>query len=440
MKNLYSKTVFTILCALTTVNANAEVKLELTDTNNRSETRRSKANFSFGGTVDARFIYDSYDSYSARDGVIYFYPSAPNFNVNGIDLNKNDALNFSVFATRLHAKVDGFTVLGADANVMIETDFLGTSDDALQLMRIRLAYFQLDWGNDKLLIGQSNSMNFIPEVVSGCVDFAGGLPFNTLNRAVQIRYDHSFNNIVTASFNAEMYDHHRSVGPKDAQIDAAIPALHAQLLFGNTSGKHTVGGITFGAKWLQPRESYINNIFEEIKTDRTIFSYSVNGFFKFYAGDFKVQLYGIYGSNITTLGNIGGYGKLLEDSETIDYRLTNSYSASGWLDIESPTFNKFKISLLMGYQKNLGTKEQIDLATNDDGSYKYSYLKDPNLQSFSRIAPRIHYAASKQLGFELEYSYNTASWAQEIDNNLKSVGANDVTKNNRVLFRTFFKF
>ncbi len=437
MKSLYTTIILTLLFSLSAGSIYAAEEINSESTISKKE---SKVKFSFGGTVDARFIYDSYKSYSARDGVIYFYPLAPSYDADGVDLNKEGTLNFSVFATRLHAKVEGFKVLGADANVMVETDFLGTSNSALQLMRIRLAYFQLNWEKDKLLIGQSNSLNFIPEVISGCVDFAGGLPYNTLNRAVQIRYDHKFNNYITASINAEMYDHHRSVGPEDAQIDAAIPAFHAQLLFGENSGKNVVGGITLGAKWLQPRRSYLGKDSEIYKTNKKIGSYSINSFLKFYAGDYKFQLYGIYGSNITTIGNIGGYGKLLSDSSDSDYGLTNLYSVSTWLDIESPVFHNFKVSMLMGYQANLGTTEKIDLTKNEDGTYKYSYLKDPNLKWFSKVAPRVSYLASKQLVFEIEYSFNSAAWAREIDNYVRSVGDFDITNNNRVLFRSYFKF
>ncbi len=437
MKNLYKKFMMSaMLCAAgVSVYASSGEAASAGDDDN-------KVKVTVGGVIDMRVIYDSYDSYSARDGVIYFYPNAPVYDAAGSDLNQEGTLNFSVFASRINLNVVGFEALGADARVYVETDFLGTSDSALQLLRMRQAFFQLDWGRDQLLLGQASSINIIPEVMSGCTDFAGGLPYNTLNRAVQVRYDRSLTDAIRLSLNAEMYDHHRFVGPEDAQINTGLPAFHAQLMFGENSGTNTVGGFTAGIKWLQPRSSYTDAAGDVYRTDEQIASHSINGFLKFFVNDYKVQLYGVYGSNVTHLGNIGGFGKLESDDVSGDYGYANVYSCSSWLDIESPTFNNFKVCLMVGYQANLGSKEALDMTTDSAGNYLYSYFKAANLKWYGRVSPRIQYVASKQLLLELEYGYNTACWMNEIDSYLKEVpgAGSETVVDNRIIFRTSLKF
>lgn len=400
------------------------------------KVRKHKTIYKFGGMVDARMMYDSYNSNSLRSEVVYFYPLAPSYDPAGVDINREGQLNFSVFSSRLNFGVSNFNLLGAKANAFIEGDFLGSSDNYLQMFRLRHAYINLVWKTNRLLIGQTSNLNYVEEVNAGSVDLAGGLPYNTLNRGAQVQYEHILSKYIKLRFAAELYQQHRSVGPSDAQYKAMIPDMNLQLVFGDNSANTVLGGFTAGAKFLQPRS--VDNL--GYKIDKIVASYNVNAFLKFYAGDYKFQLWGIYGGNLTPLNMLGGYGKVAGQSADGDYDLANVYTLSTWFDFETPKFKKFQLGFFVGYQRNLGSKKALDLTKGENGDYLYGYYRDCNLEWFGRLAPRVHYYATDKFIFGLEYSYNVASWASKVDDHFKAVEKYNNTSNNRVVLMARFIF
>ncbi|MEG1649197.1 MAG: hypothetical protein RR277_04830 [Rikenellaceae bacterium] len=428
------KSVLLFVLALISLTAHSESFSK--DSLEVAQDRKHKTTYKFGGMVDARVMFDSYNSKSSRGGVVYFYPLAPSYDPSGADLNREGQLHFSVFSSRLNFSIDKFKVLGADANAFIEGDFLGSTDNYLQMLRLRYAYINLVWKTNKLLIGQTTNLNSVDELLANVIDIAGGLPFNPLNRGAQIRYEHLFSKSMILRASAEIYEQHRSVGPDDAQFRAALPDLNLQMVFGDNSAHKVLGGFTVGTKFLQPRS--VDNL--GYKIDRIITSYNVSAFMKFYAGDYKFQLWGIYGGNITPLGAIGGYGKVASQNVDGDYDLADVYTLSSWFDFETPMFNKFQFGLFAGYQRNMGSNVPLDMSCDQNGEYLYGYYRDCNLQWLGRLSPRACYYASDRFIFGLEYGYNVASWAKSVDHYFKATEKYNNTVNHRVILMARFIF
>lgn len=393
-----------------------------------------KPRFTFSGRVEARFIYNSYNSKDSRDGVLYYYPLAPSYDKGGSDLNSENSLNFSVFSTRLSFLVDNIRVLGADMNAYVETDFLGSSDNYLQLLRLRQAYINFKWKNDRLLLGQTTSLTYMEDIAPATVMFNGGLPFNTLNRGAQIRYTRYFSPIIYWDFAAEIYTAHKSVGPSNAQTKAAIPDLHTRLVFGDA--KKIIGGVTFGYKFFKPRS--VDNSGYKVST--IVPSYDVSAFLAFTIDDYKFKIWGIYGQNLTPYCMIGGYGKVLGDNASGDYKYSNINTFSGWFDFETPLYKGFQFGLFAGYQTSLGANKDVDLTRSDNGDFAYGYYRDANLAWFSRVSPRVYYHASKKFAFGLEYSYASSSWAQTVEPNFRALTSYPTTNDNRVELLARFSF
>lgn len=392
----------------------------------------SKPKYKFGGRVEARVFYDSYTNVDSRDGAIYYFPKAPLLNSNGVDLNNDGQVRFSAFTTRLNFSVSNVKVGSAKLDAFIEGDFLGSNDVSLQMLRLRHAYVKLDWEQDQLLLGQTSNLSFVDEVQSNTVMFGAGIPYNVLNRGVMARYMHAFRPNVKLLFAAEYYTAHKSVGPSNAQSKAMIPDLRLQLKLGDPN--RVFGGVTVGAKFLQP----FSVDEKDNKVNAIATSMDFSAFFRANIQDYIVQLYAIYGGNLSELNCVGGYG-LTKNHVTGDYQYTATRTVSTWLDIETPTVNKFQFGFFFGHQYNLGSTKALDL-TKSNGEFKYGFFRNNDIVWYSRIAPRIYYNPIPKLSFGIEYSYNMAVWGKKFDEYYKATETHPQTANNRVELLARFNF
>lgn len=383
--------------------------------------------YKFGGFVEFKSYFDDYRSRTSRYDLQYKYPLSPDLNDEGIDLNKNNSLNYSIAASRLTFSVAGMKFLNADVNTYVEADFLGSGESYINMFNLRHLYMNFQWERSSLLLGQTNHLSYVAEVASNMVGFGSGYPFNTLNRGMQVRYETKLAEKVKFLAAAEIYSGHKSLGPATAQTQAGIPDLHAQLKFGDAN--KLFGGVTFGYKFFKPR----NTDGDKNLISTTVSAFDVSLFAKAVIGKgYSLKLWGIYGENLSMLNMLGGYGKIeYAASEPLDFDYTNLRTLSAWAEFETPYYKNFNFGLFYGYQKNCGTKDKLD--TSAYGS-NYLYFSDQKLEWFSRISPRITYSLSKKLIFGLEYNLTFAKWSKSVDENMKPLISFDVNHNNRLEF------
>ncbi len=393
-----------------------------------------KVQYKFGGRLDLKVMYDTYKSKDARD-LLYFYPLEPNLNSAGQDLNEVGQLRFSPYATRLNFGVSNIQVGEATARIFVEADFFGSSEAYLQQFRLRHAYVRFDWERTSLLAGQTNNLNFLDEILSPAVDYGGGFPYYILNRGMQVRVDHRMGRSWTLRAAAEMFWAHKPVGPTEAQVYSQLPALDAQLVYAPSD--RFMAGVTAGVKFLRPRTVDAS----DRPISKTVTSYSLNAFFKAVSeDDHRFQFWGIYGSNLTHLNLLGGYGKLESCPTTGDYGYGNLYTFSAWFDYDVPISEQWRAGVLFGYQENLGSKQALDITTDAAGNYLYGYYTDPNLLWFGRVAPRISFHPIPRMVIAAEYSYNPAQWGRSTDNYLQPTDLYDVVADNRVVLSFMYAF
>lgn len=392
--------------------------------------QENKISLKLNGFVEFKTYYDDYRSRVSRYDQIHFYPLAPKLNSLGQDLNNTGSLNFSISTSRLSLTISGIKFLNANIISNIEADFTGSAETYIGMFNLRHAYINMEWEKSSLLFGQTDHLTSVKEVIAQTVGFGGGYPFNPINRNLQIRYTYKFTPGVELILAAHMFGGHNSLGPVNAQAQAGLPNFQAQLKLGNPD--KIFGGITIGYKLLKPR-SADNNVFYQ----KTIGSYDINAFFRAnIAKGYNLRLWGIYGENLSHLGMIGGYGKYVDylsssTSPIDDYPYANIKALSTWLDFETPSYKNFKLGIFAGYQKNLGTSKTMDM-TKLAGNYLFGYYKDPYINWFSRISPRITYTLSKKLIFGLEYALSHARWAKSVDWNFRPIEQFAVNHNNRI--------
>ncbi len=377
------------------------------------------------GFVAYDIYLDTYKSNDTRDGELYFYPSKPQFDKNGRDVNSKSMLEMTSLTSRLGAKILGPDFFGAKTSALLEMDFFGTKQDYVQMLRLRHAMVNLRWEKSELLVGNYWHPLILTEMIPGVVAYGGAAPFHSLNRSGQIRYTYHFSPVFRLTGAAVIHGYHRSKGPYDAQRYSGKPDIQLQLSVGDR--KVFMTGCTAGYKWLTPR-LITDSLY---KTSETIGSYDLHAFVMFKPSSTSIKFETVYGQNLSFLSMIGGYGMKTGSNNTEgDYQYTNLKTISIWGDIQHE-IGMWTIGLFAGYQKLLGA--------DDD----YTTIKDYNLNDdlsyLVRVSPRIIYKADA-FSFAFEYIYTAAVYGEAWDSNYKVTKSMDAVSNSRFLVRVNYSF
>ena len=385
-----------------------------------------------GGIFYLMGHYDSYKSVENRDGVSYSYPLAPNIDSDGNDINQAGQFNLSAYATRLNIEAAAFKLLEADARVYVEVDFMGSSSDFLQMIRLRHAYLDLQWEKDELLFGQTNNLEYPSEVVSGVLTAGAGSPIAILSRPTQVRYGRALGNNWKV-YAALSYHHVQASDSSDPQTknanrNSGMPSAEARIQFGSTN--RFFFGVSGGWKLLRPRLETSGGL----EATEKISSASATAFLRWNINGHTFKAQGVYGSNLSHLGMIGGYAKqadLMEEGMDYDYSLTNFLATSVWADFETKAYKHFQLGIFGGYMENLGTGKEIDRTI--------VCARNANLHYTGRVSPRITWSKEKFL-LGLEYSIFWAKWGKTFDEHYLPIESYKTTYNNRVTMLVRYTF
>ncbi len=389
-----------------------------------------KPTIRFGGTFFMDAFYDTYQSIDNRHGVFYFYPQAPKYDPEGKDLNKNGQFGMSVYQTRLNVRAADIRIGRVHGEAFVEADFMGSSSDYLQMFRLRHAYVRLERGRNELLIGQTNNVEYVEEIVSGSLGFGAGTPIAILSRPLMIRYRHRigerFRVYGAIVYNPVAVGNSLESVTFDAGRNSGLPGFDARIDYDNDN--NLFFGIGGGFRHIRPR----------LATDRgykaaaTASSANVTAFFRLLIGGHTLKAQGVYGSNLSHLNLTGGYGKRLSDAREGDYGYTNLLTYSVWGDYESARFARFfRAGFFGGYMKNLGSVKEID---------RYVvFARNADLHCTGRISPRITWQWNS-LVFGFEYSYYWARWGEEFDEKFRTTTCYRTTDNHRLNLVTRYSF
>lgn len=383
---------------------------------------KENLSIAINGFVGYNVFFDTYKSAESRDGEIYLYPLAANYDLNGQDVNNIFQVGMSSTWSRLKFSINNIEVLGAKLHGVVEGDFLGKSQNYTGMLRLRHAFVQLNWEKTKLLVGKYWHPMFATDCYPEVFSFGAGLPFQPANRASQIRITQE----LFASFNILgcilIDDDFKSVGPSDAQLNSGIPEIQLQMKY---QTDNFLAGITAGYKYLTPR--LITN--NQIKTNKSIGSYNLQAFTKLRANKFTFKLEGIYGKNLSEFTMIGGYGASQDPTLTDDYNYSNINTCSFWSECYAEG-EKFLFGIFGGYSQNLGS---------DNNYYSIGYARNDDLNYIYRISPRVEYKKGK-LSFIVEYMITGAAYATDFSNHHKPIKSDNPTINNRTILGAKYTF
>ena len=400
--------------------------------------KKNNIKLNFSGYVKNDYFWDTRQTISAREGHFLLFPSPVKLDPDGEDINAVPNFNFLSIQTRLRVTITGARAFNADITGKVEADFFGQLNPNINLLRLRLAYINMDWGNTVLRLGQDWIPMFITDCYPGTVSFNTGTPIQPFGRNPQIRLTQKFGKVKLIGIASSQRDYasrapltalsSASVASGTYMRNSGLPEFSLQLHYkteNKEAGTAFVTGIGGSYKTIKP----LLETGTGYKTDATVSGMNGIVFMKYQAKKVTFKIEGIYGQNIPDVLSIGGF--LVSDSVNlvkgyVDY--SPIATASAWTDIHT-NGKKFQFGIFAGYTQNLGAKNDMVGPVYGLGT---------NIANLYRVSPRVIFNSGK-MRFALEFEYTVANYGATRD--AKGVPT-DLTKaaNLRTLFAAYYFF
>lgn len=397
--------------------------------------------YKFYGQVRTDLYYNSRANEETVDGLFYMYPKDEMRDPNGEDMNATANGSFYTLYTRLGVDVAGPKLGNAKTSAKVEVDFRG-SGTAYSTVRIRHAYFNLDWGTSALRIGQYWHPLF-GDVSPQILNLSVGAPFQPFSRAPQIRYRLTEKNFMLtgALVWQSQYTSQGIKGKSQEYIkNSCVPEIYIGADYKN-------GGFLAGAGIellsLKPRTTATvkkplsssayppyNYVSVDYKVDERITTFSYEAHMKYTNKDWFIAAKSVLGSNLTQASGLGGFGIKANsvDEETGEQEYTPIRWSSSWLNVVYG--QKWKPGIFVGYAKNLGTTDALE---NDN-----LYGTGTNLDKLVTAGAELTYNIP-HWKFGLEYTLSSAWYGSLNRENGKIIDTHAV-RNNRIVAVAMFMF
>ena len=386
------------------------------------------------GQVRTDLYYNSRDNNQSVDGLFYMYPKDELLDANGNDLNGAANSNMYAVYSRLGFDFAGPMLGKAKTSAKIEFDFRGQSNDYLSLVRLRHAYFNLDWGKSKLLVGQTWHP-FYGEVAPQILNLNMGAPFQPFGRAPQIRYRYVSGDVQWTA-TALWQSQYKSYGPTaaDGTGNSRVQQFHKnsnipELALGvDYKANGWIVGVGMDMLSIVPRTQAIGENGSKYSVDERITTLSYEAHVKYTGEKLYFAAKSTLGANMTHVSMTGGYGIKAIDVKTGEREYTAFRNSSSWVNIAYG--KKWKPALFFGYMKNLGTNDELINTT--------VYGTGSNVDKLiSGTAELTYNVPHWKIG--VEYNYTSAWYGK---NNLKNGKVEDTHSvgNNRLVLSALYTF
>ena len=408
-----------LMAALVAVSGMAQIKLG------------KDVNLKIYGHVRTDFYYNTRDNVQSVDGLFYSYPKDEKLDANGNDINGADNSNMYAVYSRMGFDFAGPMIGKAKTSAKIEFDFRGNGNDNLSALRLRHAYFNFDWGKDKLLVGQT-SHPFFGDVSPQILNLNTGSPFQPFGRAPQIRYRH-VNGALQLQAAAVWQSQFKSYGPTAADgsgnsrnqaphKNANIPELALGIDY---KANGWIAGVGIDMLSIAPRTNAIGGDGSTFLVDERLTTLSYEAHLKYQKDKLFFAAKSVLGSNFTHTSMLGGYGIKAQDAKTGEREYTPFRNSSSWINIVYG--KKWKPGIFVGYIKNLGTEDDMISST--------VYGTGTNIdQLFTGTFELTYNVPHWKVGAEYNY---TSAWYGKTQKDGKVTDTHAVGNNRLVLSATY---
>ena len=427
------KITLSLMAALVAVSGMAQIKLG------------KDVSLKIYGHVRTDLYYNSRDNVQSVDGLFYSYPKDEVLDHNGNDINGSDNSNMYTVYSRMGFDFAGPMIGKAKTSAKIEFDFRGNGNDNLSALRLRHAYFNFDWGKNKVLVGQT-SHPFFGEVSPQILNLNTGSPFQPFGRAPQIRYRHN-NAALQLQVAAVWQSQFKSHGPT-ADDGTGKGNARNQYPHKNSNIPELALGIDYKANgWIVgvgidmlsivPRtkatvpdllSSSTENATTTYKVDERLTTVSYEAHVKYQKDKLFFAAKSTLGSNFTHTSMLGGYAVKSQDAITGEREYTPFRNSSNWINIVYG--KKWKPGIFFGYIKNLGTADDMEMGDN-----KAIYGTGTNIdQLLSGTFELTYNVPHWKIGAEYNY---TSAWYGKTQKDGKVKDTHAVGNNRLVLSATY---
>ena len=351
------KITLSLMAALVAVSGMAQVKLG------------KDVNLKIYGHVRTDIFYNSRANTESVDGLFYSFPKDEVFDANGNDINGSPSSNMYAVYSRMGFDFAGPMIGKAKTSAKIEFDFRGNGNDNLSALRLRHAYFNFDWGKDKLLVGQT-SHPFFGDVSPQILNLNTGSPFQPFGRAPQIRYRHN-NGALKLQAALVWQSKCKSHGPtaddgtgkgnarnQYPHKNSTIPEIALGIDY---KANGWIAGVGIDMLSIAPRTKAIGADETTYKVDERLTTVSYEAHLKYQKDKLFFAAKSVLGANFTHTSMVGGYGIKAEDAKTGEREYTPFRNSSNWINIVYG--KKWKPGVFFGYIKNLGTADDMISST-----------------------------------------------------------------------------
>lgn len=375
-------------------------------------TASRKVSFDLHGFVNPHYYADSREVMGGREDMMLFFPKPVNPDANGIDLNDGWQANMMAITTRLGLRINGPDMLGASTGAYIEGDFTGSTNATNNNLRLRHAYFNLDWGHHRLLAGQYWYAMVIHEIMPMTNPLNMGAPFHCYARQPQVRYEYHLDGFEAMAVAQWQLDNMSQGLLNGVPTSSTLFARHSLVPEINAQLRYRKGALFLGAaanlKTIQPI------VPDPQKRLHTSLTYSVFGSLTLKGVTFKAQT--LLNNSLYEGCSLGGY--LIYTSVMGNEIMFRDWTFNTvWLDIERNR-GHWRPGIFLGYaqKQDEGPVLAIYSTTAVLGrGYDIDYLW--------RIQPRLTYATEKGLSFTAEAEYTYAGYTDPVGNLRLSLSA-----------------
>ena len=396
-----------------------------------AQAQKKNFSYKFYGQVRTDLFYNSRSNSETVDGLFYMYPKDVASDADGEDLNAKPDGNFYTLYSRLGVDVAGPMLGNAKTSAKLEVDFRG-SGTTYSLVRIRHAYFNLDWGKSALRVGQYWHPLY-GDVAPDILNLNMGAPYQPFSRAPQVRYRFTSKNFVlTAAAVWQMQ--YLSVGPSSNKPGETGTSKSQTFIKNSCVPEFYLGMDYKNPNLLVGAGLHVSSIKPRVQSETGDGIYKVservNGLsgeahLKYTRDKLMIAAKTTLSTNLTQTSTVGGYGVSSVNPRTGEQEYAPLRISHTWVNL---MYGKtFRGGIFAGYLKNLGATEEVSglIGTGTD------------LDQLNTLGAEFTYNRPNWK-FGMEYTW-TGAWYG--DNNAKGrVVDTHLVKNNRVVFTAIFQF
>ena len=364
--------------------------------------------FRWKGFVNPHYYADSRSVVGGREDMMLFYPKPIVRDSLGRDINDGWQANMLAITARLGLTINGPEMLGANTSAYIEGDFTGATNATINNLRLRHAYFRMNWDKHELTAGQYWYAMVVHEIMPMTNPLNMGAPFHCYARQPQIRYSYfptgNWEVLAVAQWQLDNMSQGLLNGVATSSTlfarHSLLPELNAQL-------RYRQGNLFIGAaanlKSIQPMVNTTGTASPQ-QLHQSL-SYSLFGSYRFNGLTVKAQT--LLNNSLYEGCSLGGY-LMLDDGTLQDWHFNTV-----WLDIER-TRGHWRPGIFLGYAQNL-----------DYGNTNFTHCfgRGHDLAYLWRIQPRLTYTTQKGLSFVGEAEYTQAGYPEPVGNLRLSLSA-----------------